>query len=504
MYRFDVIVIGTGPAGQRAAIQAAKLGRSVAAIERRQVLGGVCVNGGTIPSKTLREAVLDLSGYRRRIFAQQADAVGPTVTLTGLLQRLSPVVAEERRLIRHQLTRNGVEVVIGQARFLDPHTVLVEVPEGDEIFEADYIILAPGAVPRRPPNLPFDDGCVFDSDTISSLSRLPRSLTILGGGVVGCEYACIFAQAGLRVTLIDHRTDLLPFLDREVAAVLVRQMTRDGVRLLLGERETAVESNPPAGVTVRLASGGTVFAQALLAAVGRQPATETLDLARAGLATDQQGRLIVDEHFQTAVPHIYATGDVIGFPALAATSAEQGRLAACYACGVPAPYVPQRFPYGLYTIPEVSFVGPTEEQLQAAGVPYAAGRAWYRELARSQIMGDRDGLLKLLVSPDDGRLLAVHAVGDGATELIHIGQAVLAFGGDVDYFVQSVFNYPTLAEAYKVAAFDVINRHLTQRATPALPAPSAALSEKAAEGGSMPELAAPSGDSTVEAAHDQG
>lgn len=463
MHRFDIIVIGTGPAGQRAAIQAAKLGRSVVAIERRRVLGGVCVNGGTIPSKTLREAVLDLSGYRRRIFAQQPDSVGLTVTLGGLLQRLASVVAEERRLIRHQLTRNGVEVVIGMARFLDPHSVLIQSEEGDEAFQADRVILATGTVPHRPSHLPFDDGCVFDSDTILTLPRLPRSLTILGAGVIGCEYACIFAQAGLRVTLIDERKDLLSFLDREVADVLARQMTHDGVRLLLGETVQEVESNPPSGVTVRLESGRAIFAQALLSAVGRRAATADLALDCVGLPTDAQGRLQVNEHFQTSVPHLYAAGDVIGFPSLAATSAEQGRLAACHACDVSEPYLPQRFPYGLYTIPEVSFVGPTEEQLQTNGVTYVSGRAWYRELARGQILGDREGLLKLLVSPEDGRLLAVHAIGDGATELIHIGQAVLSFGGDVEYFIRSVFNYPTLAEAYKVAAFDVRNRHLSHR-----------------------------------------
>jgi NAD(P) transhydrogenase len=299
---------------------------------------------------------------------------------------------------------------------------------------------------------------------------LPRSLTVVGAGVIGCEYACIFAQAGLRVTLIDERKDLLGFLDREVAQVLARQMTHDGVRLLLGESVESVESEPPSGVTVHLRSGRVVFAQALLSAVGRRAATKDLDLERTGLTVDSHGRLRVNEHFQTAVSHIYAAGDVIGFPSLAATSAEQGRLAACHACEVAEPYIPQRFPYGLYTIPEVSFVGSTEEQLRSDGVEYVAGRAWYRELARGQILGDREGLLKLLVSPEDGRVLAVHAIGDGATELIHIGQAVLSFGGTVEYFIQSVFNYPTLAEAYKVAAFDVRNRHLFQHPIPIIPA----------------------------------
>lgn len=460
MHRFDVMVIGTGPAGQRAAIQAAKLGRTVAAVERRHVLGGVCVNGGTIPSKTLRESVVDLSGYRRRVFSQRDDGSPPSVSLEALLYRRDVVVAEERRLVRQHLASNGVELLLGHAQFIDPHMVLVQAPDGDEAFQADRIILAPGTIPAHPPYVPIGDGCIFDSDTILDLRRLPRSLSVLGGGVIGCEYACIFANAGVRVTLIDRRNELLDFLDREVAGVLAREMSENGVRLLLGESVSTVESVPPSGATVHLASGRTVFSQAVLYAVGRQAATAGLALDKAGLNADSRGRISVNAHYQTSVPHVYAAGDVIGFPSLAATSAEQGRLAACHACGMETVEAQAAFPYGLYTIPEVSFIGPTEEELRAAGTPYVVGRGWYRELARGQILGDQDGLLKLLVHAEDGRLLAVHAVGEGATELIHIGQAVMAFNGGVDYFVETVFNYPTLAEAYKVAAFNARNQRL--------------------------------------------
>jgi NAD(P) transhydrogenase len=462
-YEYDLIVIGTGPAGQRAAIQAAKLGKRVAVAERRTVVGGVCINTGTIPSKTLREAALYLSGYQQRGFYGASYSVKERVTVDDLLFRANHVIQNEIDVIQHQLRRNQVELYSAEASFVDDHTLRLKDCETEEERDVttQFVVIACGTTATRPEHIPFDQVHILASDDIMHLDTVPRTLTVVGGGVIGLEYASIFSALGVRVTVVDRRPNLLPFVDEEIVDALVYQMRQDRVTLRLNEAVkdlTAIKDNGKEQVRIDLESGKEIWAEKALYSVGRTGATSALNLEAAGLAADDRGRLKVNQNYQTEVPNIYAAGDVIGFPSLAATSMEQGRLATCHAFGVPANSVPELFPYGIYTIPEISTVGRTEAELTEAGVPYEVGKAQYREIARGQIMGDETGLLKLIFHLETRKLLAVHIIGAGASELIHIGQAVMAFGGTVDYFVQTVFNYPTLAECYKTAAFDGINR----------------------------------------------
>jgi NAD(P) transhydrogenase len=462
-FDYDLLVIGSGPAGQRAAIQAAKLHRRVAIVERKAVVGGVCINTGTIPSKTLREAVLYFSGYRLHEIYGESYSVKQNVTITDLLFRTDYVIRHEIDVTRHQLSRNQVELFNAEASFADPHTVRLRYldQQGYRDVKADKIIIAAGTNATREPHIPFDGRMILTSDDILHLDRLPRTLAVIGAGVVGLEYASIFATLGVRVTLIDKRPRLLSFVDAEIIDTLAYHLRENRVMLRLEEEVSGVESfqdDRGGGVKILLASGKQTIAEKALYSIGRTGATISLNLEAAGLAPDSRCRLKVNEFYQTAVPHIYAVGDVIGFPSLASISMEQGRLAACHAFGAKADSVPQLFPYGIYTIPEISMVGRNEEELTEAGVPYEVGKAQYREIARGQIIGDSTGLLKLIFHLETRKLLGVHIIGEGASELIHIGQAVLAFGGTVDYFVDIVFNYPTLAECYKTAAFDGINR----------------------------------------------
>ena len=460
---YDLFVIGTGPAGQRAAIQAAKLGKRVAVAERKAVVGGVCINTGTIPSKTLREAALHLSGYRERSIYGASYVVKRNITMTDLLFRADAVIRNEIDVTRHQLQRNGIEVLAASAGFVDPHTLRLAYHDGRGTREvtAASVVVAVGTETTRDASVPFDGQRIFTSDDVLGLESLPRSLTVIGAGVIGLEYATIFAALGVRVTLIDKRRELLSFVDSEIIDTLVHQMRQNRMTLRLGEGVCGLETaDGPKGprVRIRLESGKQIVTERALYSVGRSGATGSLNLAAAGLAPDERGRLSVNERFQTAAPHIYAVGDVIGFPSLASTSMEQGRLAACHAFGLACESVPELFPYGIYTIPEISVVGQSEEALTAAGVPYEVGKAFYREIARGQIIGDSTGMLKLMFQAETRKLLGVAILGEGASDLIHIGQAVLAHGGSVDYFINTVFNYPTLAECYKTAAFDGINR----------------------------------------------
>jgi NAD(P) transhydrogenase len=465
-YTFDLLVIGSGPAGQRAAIQAAKLNKRVAIIERKAVVGGVCTNTGTIPSKTLREAALYLSGYRLRGLYGASYTVKQNITMEDLLFRTEHVIRHEIDVTRHQLMRNRVEVFSAEASFVDPHTVRLtdgdeRGPRGSRDVNCARVVIATGTEVTREENIPFDGQRVYCSDDILRLQQLPRTLTVVGAGVIGLEYASIFAALGVRVTLIDKRHRLLPFVDAEIIETLAYHLRENRVTLRLGEEVSGMELITDGfgdRVKIHLASGKQILTDAALYSVGRTGATATLNLECAGLATDDRGRLAVNEHFQTEVAHIYAVGDVIGFPSLASTSMEQGRLAACHAFNVEATSVPALFPYGIYSIPEISTVGRNEEELTEQGVPYEVGKAQYREIARGQIIGDSSGLLKLIFHLDTHALLGVHIIGEGASELIHIGQAVLAFGGPIEYFVNTVFNYPTLAECYKTAAFDGVNR----------------------------------------------
>ncbi|MSO76110.1 MAG: Si-specific NAD(P)(+) transhydrogenase [Alphaproteobacteria bacterium] len=462
-YDYDLFVIGSGPAGQRAAIQAAKLGKRVAVAEQKAVVGGACINTGTIPSKTLREAALYLSGYRERGVYGASYTVKEKITMADLHYRTDYVIKNEIDVTRHQLQRNKVDLLTARAAFAGPHTVRLDFSDGSGVREVttDRTVISVGTVPYCPSGIPFDRQRVFTSDDILALDTLPRTLAVIGAGVIGCEYATIFASLGVRVTVIDKRTRLLPFVDGEITDALAYHMRQNRVTLRLGEEVASIElldTDQGERVRVKLASGKHIMMGAVLCCTGRTGATEWLDLGAAGVAVNNRGGIDVNEHYQTSVPHIYAVGDVVGFPSLASTSMEQGRLAACHAFGVKTNSSPALFPYGIYTIPEISFVGRSEEELTEAGIPYEVGKAAYREIARGQILGDSTGLLKLIFHMETRELLGVSILGEGASELVHIGQAVLALGGKIDYFVNTVFNYPTLAECYKTAAFDGVNR----------------------------------------------
>jgi NAD(P) transhydrogenase len=458
MSDFEVLVLGSGPGGQKAAIAAAKLGARVGLIERRNMIGGVCINTGTIPSKTLREAVLYLTGMSQRELYGQSYRVKEEITIGDLTARTSHVVGREVDVIRSQLTRNGVSILPGMGRFTDPHTVQVSDGSGQErSVTADKIVIATGTTPARPSSVDFDAQTIIDSDGILGLNRLPRTMIVVGAGVIGIEYASMFAALGTKVTVIEQRMRMLDFCDTEVVEALKYHLRDLAVTFRFGETVSAVEKHKNGTVTI-LESGKKIPADTVMYSAGRQGMTEHLDLPAAGLEADKRGRIKVDANFATAVDHIYAVGDVIGFPALAATSMEQGRLAAHHACGEPVHEMHELQPIGIYSIPEISYIGRTEDQLTEQRVPFEVGVSRYRELARGQIIGDSYGVLKLLVSPEDRSLLGVHVFGTQATELVHIGQAVMGCGGTIDYLVDAVFNYPTLAESYKVAALDATNK----------------------------------------------
>jgi len=463
MLRYDLLVIGSGPAGQRAAVQASKRGRKAAIVEKLQVLGGVCINTGTVPSKTLREAVLYLTGYGQHGIYGASYAVKENITIEDLLTRCSFVIKREIDVLVAQMRRNNVEVLSGEASFTDPHTLQITNPRETISAEADYILIAAGTRPALPAGVTCDGEHLIDSDGILELKRLPRTLAVVGAGVVGLEYASMFATLGTKVTLVDKRDRLLDFVDREIVEMLSYHLRQLGTTMRLGEEVTQIRIVGDQAVA-ELASGKTICADMILFSAGREGATGALNLAAAGLRADAKGRIDVDAHYRTAGPHIYAAGDIIGFPNLASTSAEQGRLAAAHMfAGDTVTPMPRFFPYGIYTIPEISLVGPTEEELTQKLVPYVTGTARYREIARGQMLGDDTGMLKLIVQRDTRRLLACHAFGTGAAELIHIAQAVIVLGGTLDYFLENVFNYPTLAECYKVAALDCANKLAVMR-----------------------------------------
>jgi NAD(P) transhydrogenase len=460
LHAYDLLVIGTGPGGQKAALAAAKAGHRVAIIEKKAVVGGACINTGTIPSKSLREAVLYLSGWREHTFYGASYAVKHDITVNDLLVRATYVIQHELDVIQHQMFRNGVDLIRADASFADPHTVNLAMLDGSGTRQATakFIVIATGTDAAQPRDCTVDNQSIFTSDAILQLDRIPRTLAVVGAGVIGCEYASMFAALGTRVTLIDARPSLLPFVDEEISDALAFHLRENNVTLRLNETVEHLERNDDGHVTTHLKSGKHLTTEKALYSVGRVGATAALNLAAAGLVPDERGRMVVNEHYQTSVPHIYAVGDVIGFPSLASTSMEQGRLAASHAFGLNAHSVPALFPYGIYTIPEISMVGKTEAELTKDNIPYEVGKASYKEIARGQIIGDQVGVLKLLFHSDTRQLLGVHIIGEGASELVHIGQAVLAFNGTTDYFVNTVFNYPTLAECYKVATFDALNR----------------------------------------------
>jgi NAD(P) transhydrogenase len=451
---FRLVVIGSGPAGQQAALQAARRGWPVALVERRQVIGGVCLHVGTIPSKTLRAAVLHLTGWRLRAIYGHAYAVKRQITMEDLLFRTHHVIDRELNVMQRTMDRHGVEVLQGEARFLDAHHVEVQGPAQRAVLRGDHVLVATGTTAYRPPNIAFDGETVIDSDEVLGMKALPRRMVILGAGVIGIEYASMFSTLDIEVTVISRSTSFFGFVDREITDALTYHLRQRGVTLRMGETVRSVGHQRGSAPTVVLESGKQLRPDLVMVASGRAGTAGQLDLAHAGVTPTDRGLLTVDEHFRTAVPHVYAAGDVIGFPSLASTAMEQGRRAACHMLGLPESPRQDAFPYGIYSIPEVAYIGRTEEELTAAGVPYETGVARYRDVAKGEIYGDDIGMLKMLFHRESRALLGVHVIGMDATELIHIGQAVLLLGGGLDYFLDSVFNYPTLAECYKLAALD--------------------------------------------------
>ncbi|WP_137134599.1 Si-specific NAD(P)(+) transhydrogenase [Rhizobium sp. FKY42] len=461
MYQYDLVVIGSGPAGRRAAIQAAKLEKRVLVVEQGRRVGGVSVHTGTIPSKTLRETALNLTGWRERGFYGRAYRVKQEISAEDLRRRLLITLDHEVEVLEHQFARNRVQQMRGRAQFVDPHTLEIAKSDGEMLrVTTASVLLAVGTRPYRPPHIPFDNEAVLDSDELLEIKRVPRSLIVVGAGVIGIEYATIFSALDTQVTVVEPRETMLDFIDKEIVEDFTYQLRDRNMKLIFGQTVESVEREPNGGkCRVTLKSGRSLQAEMVLFAAGRVGATDTLNLAAAGLEADNRGRLKVDpETFQTSVPHIYAAGDVVGFPSLASTSMEQGRIAARHAVGVPASEPPQYFPYGIYAVPEISTCGLSEEEVLQRGIPYETGIAHFRETSRGHIMGLDTGMLKMIFSLKTRRLLGVHIVGEGATELVHIGQAVLNLKGTVEYFVENTFNYPTLAEAYKIAGLDAWNR----------------------------------------------
>ena len=458
MAEFDLVVIGSGPAGQKAAIAATKLGKRVAIVEKTDMVGGTCISQGTIPSKTLREAVLYLAGTSQREIFGASYRVKDKITMADLMLRTGHVIRNEIQVVRNQLQRNDVEVVVGSASFIDAHRIMVTGEDTMRVLETDKVVIACGTYPAQPPGVEFNGTNVLNSDDLLKIRNLPKTMTVVGAGVIGTEYATMFQVLGVRLTLVDGRDRPLDYVDDEIEDVLMYHMRDEGIIMRFGEQITNITALPEGRVRLQTNTGKELTSDCVLFAAGRQGNTQPLNLAAAGLEADARGRIKVDEHYRTAVENIYAAGDVIGFPSLASTSMEQGRLAASHAFGLVTGHVSSTLPFGIYTVPEISMVGPTEQKLTEQKVPFETGRARYRELARGQIIGDSRGILKIIFHRETRKLLAVHILGEGATELIHIGQAVMAHNGSVEYFRDAVFNYPTLAEAYKVAAHNGLNK----------------------------------------------
>lgn len=457
-FDYDVIVIGSGPSGQKAAIQAAKLRKRVAVIEADKTVGGVWSNTGTIPSKSFREAVMYLSGFRERSIYGSAYRVKSRITMTDLTYRIESIVRSENQVIEDQLSRNRIEIIRGRASFVKPNQLLIEHQDSVQLKTAKLIVIAVGTRPNHPPGFEVDGDKILDSDDVLTMKELPRNLTIVGGGIVGVEYASMFAVLGVKVTLIEARKDILSFVDREIVEALQYHMRTLGIVLRLGEEVSNVSRRSDGQVETFLKSGKRIVSEAVLVSAGRQGATDRLNLQVIDLEPDKYGRLTVNEHFQTKTSHVYAVGDVIGFPALASTGMRQGRVAVCHAYGIEEHSEEVPLPYGIYTIPEIALVGDTEDTLTERQIPYEAGVARYKEMARGSILGDELGMMKILFHRETQQVLGVHIIGESATEIIHTGQAVIHLKGGLDYLMSCVFNNPTLSEMYRVAALDGLNK----------------------------------------------
>jgi NAD(P) transhydrogenase len=455
---FDMLVIGTGPSGQKAAIQAAKLRKKVGIIESSWSVGGVCSNTGTIPSKSFREAVIYLSGFRERAIYGSAYRVKSRITMEDLTFRIESIVRHENQVIEDQLRRNQVEIIRGRASFVNPNQLVIESSGSVMTKSADYVVLAVGTRPHHPPGFEVDGEVILDSDDILTLKELPRNLTVVGGGVIGVEYASMFAVLGVKVTLVEQRKQLLSFVDREIIESLQYHLRNLGITLRLGEEVSHVSRRSDGQVETFLKSGKKIVSETVMISAGRQGAVDGLNMELVGIKPDKYGRIKVDPNYQSEVSNIYAVGDVIGFPALASTGMSQGRRATSHAFGIPDNTSEIALPYGIYTIPEISLVGETEDTLTEQQVPYETGISRYKEIARGQLIGDELGMLKILFHREAKQLLGVHIIGEGAAEIIHLGQSVIHLKGGLEYLTNCVFNYPTLTECYKVAALDGLNK----------------------------------------------
>lgn len=458
MKEFDLIVIGSGPGGQRAAIRSAKFGKRVALVESEPQFGGACIHTGTIPSKSLRESIYNLYSFRMGRSAKSRKELKHETTFTDLAARKDRIVASENELIGHQLRSNGISVYHGFGSFVTPNRIKVQTDMGGEIFlDGKFIIIATGSKPVRPKNIPFDDMTICDSDSILKLKQIPETLTVIGGGVIGCEYASMFSALGVDVRLVEKKGDIIPFIDQEICEALKKAMIAQGCQFHLGEELSKIRKVDGL-VETELKSGKVIKSEVALYCMGREAQTTKLNLEPIGIKPDARGLLTVNKSYQTSVPNIYAVGDIIGFPSLASSAFEQGRLAACHAFGDNHDPFPDEFPYGIYTIPEISTVGKSEEELQEEKIEYAVGRAEYLETARGQILSDSTGLLKICFCKKTLKILGIHVIGNSATELVHLGQMVMILNGDMNTLVKNIFNYPTLAEAYKIAAFNGLNK----------------------------------------------
>ncbi|MGI8786684.1 MAG: Si-specific NAD(P)(+) transhydrogenase [Pyrinomonadaceae bacterium] len=452
MEHFDVIIIGSGPAGEKAAAQAAYIGKRVLVVEKETVVGGAMVNTGTIPSKTLRETALFFSGKKQRGLYGVEFTYQKEITAQDLMFRKNFIIKKEIEMINENLARHKVKQVRGTAYFVDEHTIGIEESAGK--YVGDFILVAVGTSPFRPEKIRFEEEQIYDSDEILQMVNIPKSMVIIGAGVIGCEYACMFAALGIEITLVDPRDNILPFLDREISQILVDEMQKLGVKFIFNDSAEKVEMNNGMCETF-LKSGDVLISETHLYAAGRSGNTGKLRLENIGLAANKRGQLEVNEHYQTSIPHIYAAGDVIGFPSLASTSMEQGRVAMCHAFDFRyKERIAALLPYGLYTIPEVSMVGMTEEEAKSEAVDYEVGKSFYADNPRGQIIGSERGMLKLIFAKADKKLLGVHIIGDNASEIVHIGMMTMQFGETIDAFINGVFNYPTLSDIYKYAAYD--------------------------------------------------
>lgn len=465
-YDYDMVVIGSGPGGQKAAMQAAKLGKRVAIIDARAQVGGACLFDGTIPSKSFREAILHLSGYRERSHYGKAYRVKQSVLMEDLTGRTDSIVEDIEQTMRSQLIRNNIEVLEGFGSLIDAHRVRVTLKNRSQELYSRHVVIATGTRPWHPPGFEFDGEIILDSDSILHMKHLPRSISIVGGGVIGCEYASMFAALGIKVTLVEARSGILGFVDRELVDSLVYKLREQKVLIITSDKVVRCARSPDGRAVTFLESGKRIVTEVLLVSAGRVGNVEGLNLTAAAIESNDRGLVKVNEHYQTAVPTIYAVGDVIGAPSLASTSLEQGRRAACHAFGLSDIGAQAPIPYGVYTIPEISMVGETEAELSAKRIPYEVGIARFGEIERGKIVGDDSGVLKLLFHRHTLQVLGVHIIGDSASELVHIGQTVMGFKGGIDYLSHAVFNYPTLGQAYRTAALDGMNKVVATQGLP--------------------------------------